>query len=118
MPGFYFLMTSKNKHSREFKKKRNKTVDKETAKIMVQSKSMGLGMVLAIVFGFLGLFYASVKGGLIMAVLELICIILSIMTFIMTLGFGAIILIPACHIACAIWANVAIKNHNAALFKE
>ena len=87
-------------------------MDKETAKIMVQSKSMGLGIVLAIIFGFLGLFYASVKGGLIMAVVELICIVLSVIT----LGFGAIILMPACHIACAIWANVAIKKHNAALF--
>lgn len=91
---------------------------KETAKILAQSKNLGLGMVLAIIFGFLGLFYASIKGGLIMAVVELVCIILSIMTFFMTLGFGAIILIPACHIACAIWANVAIKNHNAALSKE
>jgi hypothetical protein len=93
-------------------------VDKETPKIVAQSKSMGLGMALAIIFGFLGLFYASFKGGLIMAVVELVCITFSVMTLFMALGFGAIILIPACHIACAIWANVAIKNHNAALFKE
>lgn len=89
-------------------------MDKETARIMVQSKSMGLGIVLAIIFGFLGLLYATVKGGLIMGAVELICILLSIVT----LGLGAIILMPACHIACAIWANVAIKNYNAALFKE
>lgn len=87
-------------------------MDKETARIIVQSKSLGLGIILALIFGALGLFYASIKGGLIMGVVWIICIILSILT----LGFGAIILMPLCHIACAIWANVAIKNHNAALF--
>lgn len=87
-------------------------MDKETAKIMIQSKSVGLGIILAVIFGALGLLYASIKGGVIMMFVEIICILLSIAT----LGLGAIILMPACHIACAIWANSAIKNHNAALF--
>jgi hypothetical protein len=64
-------------------------------------KSTGLAFVLSFFFGPLGLFYASVTGGIVML---LITLIVGIITF----GFGLIIT----QIICIIWAMIAVNNHN------
>jgi hypothetical protein len=82
-------------------------MDRQTAAILIQSKSLGVGLILTFLFGGLGLFYVSVMAGIIGSILELICIVITLITF----GIGAILLIPF-HIICFIWAVVAVNNHN------
>ena len=72
--------------------------------IVVQNqKSAGLAIVLALFFGPLGLFYATVSGGAIMCVI-------SIIVGIFTMGIGLIFT----QIACVIWAVMAVNGQNAA----
>lgn len=82
-------------------------MDKGTAAILINAKSSGLGVILSLFFGGLGLFYASVMGGIIMTIITVLVWILALVTF----GIG-LILVPVVHLICVIWAVVAIKNHN------
>jgi hypothetical protein len=67
-------------------------------------KSVGLAVALALLLGPLGLFYASVSGGL-------FTLFLAIVVGIGTVGLG---LIPV-WILCVAWAYVAVQQHNEAL---
>lgn len=62
---------------------------------------MAVAIILAILFGPLGMLYSTVKGGVIM-------FIISIVVGIFTLGFGLFILWPI----CVIWSAVATNSHN------
>jgi len=64
-------------------------------------KSMGVAILLAFLFGPLGLLYATVKGGLIMMGI-------SVLVGIVTFGLGLVVIWPV----CMVWAAVASKNHN------
>ena len=66
---------------------------------MGAQKSMGVALLLAAAFGPLGLLYASVTGGIVMLVVDLIVAIF-------TLGFGLIIMWPI----PIIWAAIAINK--------
>jgi hypothetical protein len=70
--------------------------------IAVVPKSMAASVLLTLFFGPLGLFYASVTGGVVMT-------ILSIVVGIGTLGVGLLLTGPA----CIVWAVVATNNYNA-----
>ncbi len=73
-------------------------------KIVVVSsgeKSMVASILLSLIFGPLGLFYASVTGGIVM-------LLISIVVAIFTLGVGLLITFPI----CIIWAAVATNTHN------
>lgn len=63
-------------------------------------KSTGTAVVLTILFGPLGLFYASIVGGLILTAITVV-----------TLGLGIFLTWPL----SIIWAIVAVNNHNQAL---
>lgn len=82
-------------------------MDKETAIILTQSKSMAVGIILTWFFGGLGVFYVSLLGGLILGGTEFI---LWIVTF-MTVGMGVILLIPL-HIVALVWTYMGVKKHN------
>jgi len=82
-------------------------VDKETAIVLTQSKSMPVGILITWFFGGFGVFYVSIIGGLVLGGLEFI---LWIVTF-FTLGFGLILLIPL-HIIALIWTYMGVKKHN------
>ncbi len=71
---------------------------------MQQPKSMAIALILTFLFGPLGLFYASITGGVVMLI---ITFVIAIPTF----GFGLLFTVPA----CMIWAAVATNNYNAAL---
>lgn len=75
--------------------------NQETARIIVQSKSMAVGSLLALFFGPLGLFYSSVPGALIM-------LVVSVIVAFFTLGLGLLI-IP---VLSVLWAAIAISSHN------
>jgi hypothetical protein len=68
----------------------------------VAPKSVGAALLLTFFFGPLGLFYASVTGGVVM-------LIVSIVFAAMTYGISLLLTVPA----CMIWAAVAASNHNA-----
>lgn len=77
--------------------------------IIVQPpKSVAIGIILAIFFGPLGLFYSSVLGGVVMLVIGGILNFFGAMAF----GFGLLITIPITSIICAIWSYVAVSNYN------
>ena len=64
-------------------------------------KSMVASILLSLIFGPLGLLYASVTGGIVM-------LLVSIVVAIFTLGFGLLITFPI----CIIWAVVATNTYN------
>lgn len=80
-------------------------MDKDSAMILTQSKSMGLGVVLTLFFGGLGVFYASILGGILMTLAELASLVLCFVV----IGF---FLLPIVHIIALIWTVVAINSHN------
>ena len=80
-------------------------MDKDSAMILTQSKSMGLGVVLTLFFGGLGVFYASILGGIVMTLAQLVSLALCFV-------FIGLILLPIVHVVALIWTIVAINSHN------
>jgi hypothetical protein len=74
---------------------------------MRPSKSVGLAILLAVLFGPFGLFYASALGGIVMLIGGIIAVVA-------TSGFAG----PFVWITCAIWAGIAASNHNAAIASQ
>jgi hypothetical protein len=74
---------------------------KTVASVMMQSKSMGLALILTILFGPLGLLYVSILWGIVMT---LLAAVLGFLTF--GIAAGAIWLISI------VWAAIAVKRHN------
>ncbi|MGA9117464.1 MAG: hypothetical protein WB626_11865 [Bacteroidota bacterium] len=64
-------------------------------------KSVGVSLLLTFLFGPLGMFYSTVVGGIVM-------LILCIVVFFFTMGFGLIVLWPI----CMIWGAVAVGRRN------
>lgn len=79
----------------------NQPEEKKTIIVVNQQKSVGLAFVLAFLFGPLGLFYATVTGGIVMLIAGAI---IGLVTF----GIGLIFV----WIGCVIWAVVAVNNAN------
>jgi len=77
------------------------TQNQQQVMIVKTEKSMGVTILLTILFGPLGMLYSTVTGAIVM-------IILSILIAIVTLGFGLIITWPI----SIIWAAVATNNYN------
>ncbi|MDX2048730.1 MAG: hypothetical protein SFU87_18225 [Chitinophagaceae bacterium] len=70
--------------------------------VIVQSqKSLGLTIILTILFGPLGMLYSTITGGIVM-------IIASLLVAIITFGLGLIITWPI----CIIWAAIATNDYN------
>lgn len=76
-------------------------------------KSMAAAVILAILFGPLGLLYASVSGGLILLVIDLIAIPVSFLT----LGIGTIIF-PIVWVISIIWAVLAVQGKDQQVFTQ
>ncbi len=71
------------------------------AVMAAQPKNMAVALILTFFFGPLGLFYASVTGGIVM-------LIVSLIVAVVTLGFGLLITGPI----CMVWAAIATQNAN------
>jgi hypothetical protein len=70
--------------------------------VVVQStKSVGIAILLSVLFGPLGMLYSTIAGGLVMMVVNGIA-------FFLTAGIGLIITWPI----GIIWAGIAASNHN------
>jgi predicted RND superfamily exporter protein len=68
---------------------------------VLQRKSVGAAVLLAILFGPLGMLYATVPGALVM-------IVISLVLGIATAGFSVLIVWPV----CIIWAAIAAQSYN------
>ncbi|MFH1528395.1 MAG: hypothetical protein ABIG69_17455 [Bacteroidota bacterium] len=75
--------------------------------VVKTEKSMGVTILLTILFGPLGMFYSTITGAIVM-------IIVNVIVAIITLGFGLLITWPV----CIIWAAVATNNYNKSLVAQ
>ncbi|MDL2307560.1 hypothetical protein LJC48_06005 [Desulfovibrio sp. OttesenSCG-928-C06] len=82
-------------------------------KLKLMAKSLPIGVILTLLFGGLGVIYASILGGIICTVIEIILFILAFVT----LGFGAI-LIPFAHIVFVVFTIIKINSHNKKLLEQ
>ena len=80
--------------------------------VEINKKSLAVGIILTWFLGGVGLFYASILGGVIMLILELAAVLVTLLTF----GLGIILFIPL-HLISFIWVVLAINQHNARLAK-
>ncbi len=85
----------------------------------VQTKSLGWAIVLTLIFGPLGLFYASVSGGLIMTLTPLALFVLFLLgavtqSSVLLASSGILLIIFALSywIICVIWAATSVSNYN------
>jgi len=78
----------------------------------MSKKSMALGIVLTCFFGGPGLLYASVSGGILMTLIEIIGWFFTVFTW----GLGFFILIPI-HLVTLTWTIISISNHNKKLMR-
>jgi hypothetical protein len=69
--------------------------------IAVSPKSVGIAIILTVLFGPLGMFYSTVTGAIIM-------IVVSLVVGIFTVGFGLLLTWPM----CIIWGAIAASAHN------
>lgn len=80
------------------------------------TKSKGIAAVLVFLFGGIGLFYASITGGIVMGIVAPVAVyffmILGVMTN--TMSIVALVIIFCClyYILCLIWALNAVGNYN------
>ncbi len=75
--------------------------------VVMNQKSVGVTILLTVLFGPLGMFYSTVAGGIVM-------FLLSLLVGIFTLGFGLIVTWPI----CIIWAVIATNTKNKKLVKQ
>lgn len=77
------------------------------------TKSIGIGMILLLIFGPFGMFYATIFGTLIMLLmlipLTIICLAIPIFIF---------ILVPFYYLICAIWLMFSINSYNKRILKN
>jgi hypothetical protein len=76
-------------------------VQQTTVIQVIDRKSVGAAVLLALFFGPLGMIYSTVVGALVMFVI-------SLLVAVATLGLGLIITVPI----CAVWAGIAANSHN------
>jgi hypothetical protein len=69
--------------------------------VVTPTKSMGISIILTVIFGPLGMFYSTIWGGIIM-------IVISAVVGLITLGYGVIVTWPI----CIIWAAIATSSYN------
>jgi hypothetical protein len=79
----------------------------ETLLFLSQRKSVGVGVLLTLLFGGFGVFYASVVGGAILSALQVLFFVIALLT----LGLGGILFIPLWIVALIVTC-VAIEGHN------
>ena len=79
--------------------------------VMKSPKSLGIGLILTFLLGPIGLFYASIFGGIVMLVVSGIFAVIGFITA----GISLVVTAPLVNIVCMIWAYVKINSYNKAL---
>lgn len=75
--------------------------------MLAPQKSVGVAVLLSILFGPLGMLYSTVLGGIIM-------LVVSLLVAVVTLGFGLVVTWPI----CVVWAAIAANSHNRRVFER
>jgi hypothetical protein len=78
--------------------------------VVTSTKSVGIAILLTILFGPLGMLYSTVPGGLIMLAVNAVIFLLSVFTA----GFGALLFFITWPV-CVVWGAIAAKSYNAKL---
>ncbi len=78
-----------------------------TQAVAAQPKSMGLAVLLTLIFGSLGMFYSTIVGGIVMTIVTVICLIITFLT----LGLGGALFFIVWPIQL-IWTVVAVNKYN------
>ena len=88
-------------------------------------KSVGIAILLTLVFGPIGLFYATVTGGLVMLFGPFILLVLMIMGFVadnpLLWGSTAMLLlffVLFWWLVCMVWAAIGVSNYNRRIVRE
>ena len=74
--------------------------------IVAPIKSVGISILLTVLFGPLGMLYSTIQGGIIM-------VILSLIVGFLTFGFGLIVIWPI----SIIWGAVSVNSYNKKLLE-
>lgn len=69
--------------------------------VVTSTKSMGISILLTILFGPLGMLYSTIAGAIVMAIIS------AIVGF-ATVGIGLLVTWPI----CVIWSAIAVSNYN------
>lgn len=93
--------------------------------VVKPTKSLGISILLTLLFGPIGLFYASITGGLIMTLLPVVLgvyLFLSVFSgdpFMFFSSLGSLVIYGVLGwIVCLIWAAISITNYNDRIQKE
>jgi len=76
--------------------------------VMKSPKSLGIGLILTFFLGPIGLFYASIFGGIVMLVIDAIFAVIGFITA----GISLVVTAPLVNLVCMIWAYVKINSYN------
>lgn len=79
--------------------------------IVTPTKSVGLSIILTILFGPLGMFYSTIWGGIVMGIVHLFILVFAIFTF----GLGYILFFFTWPV-CVLWGALATSSYNKKLF--
>jgi len=86
--------------------------------VVTSTKSVGIGILLTILFGPLGMFYSTITGAIVMIIVAMPLGIITIILGVVTLGVGLLAMLPfwICHeVICIIWGALAVTSYNAKL---
>ncbi len=86
---------------------------KAMVEAQLMGKSTGIAALLALLFGGIGLLYASIPMGIVATVIEIVMLIVVVFTA----GLGFVLYIPW-HIICVIAAIVLVGKHNKRLLSR
>lgn len=77
--------------------------------VVTPTKSVGLAIILTVLFGPLGMFYTTIWGGIIMSVVFLLVVMV---VGSLTLGLGLVVVLPILWAICVLWAAMASNSYN------
>lgn len=83
------------------------------ARMQMQQKSMGVGLILTLLFGGFGVFYFSTVGGIVCSIIEIVAAIILVF---LTFGFGLPLLFLL-HLVFVLYTAVTINSHNKRLLR-
>lgn len=73
----------------------------------IEPKNLAAAVILTLVFGPLGMLYATISGGLIMAAVDLLILVVSFLTF----GVGSVFFLITWPV-CVIWTIISVNAQN------
>lgn len=96
---FNFRIPVSTVSERERKMAENRDIPRQI--VVTPTKSVGISIILTVVFGPLGMFYSTIWGAIIM-------LIISAIVGVVTFGYGLIVTQPI----CVIWGAIAAHSYN------